>query len=136
MRKPMEDDDYIDYSQPSLVQKRDSGSEKNMETEIIRNVLKNRFFEEMSKYNFDFDLISSGKRNKNEEFHKFNLFIRDMYEEVRILMSDMALFLEEDLFDAKTVTQCFNEENMIILREEFSIKFKRKKSRLEILIDD
>lgn len=132
----MEDDNYIDYSQPSLVQKREPNSEKNVETEIIRSVLKSKFFEEMSKYSFDFDLISSGKRNKNEEFHKFNLFIRDMYEEVRILMSDMALFLEEDLFDAKTVIQCFNEENMIILREEFSIKFRRKKSRLEILIDE
>ena len=55
----MEDDNYIDYSQPSLVQKREPNSEKNVETEIIRSVLKNRFFEEMSKYGFNFDLISS-----------------------------------------------------------------------------
>ena len=39
----MEDDDYIDYSQPSLVQKKDPNSERNIETEIIRNVLKNKF---------------------------------------------------------------------------------------------
>lgn len=129
-------EDYIDYSQPSLVPKRESNGERNVENDIVRNVLKAKFFQYMEPYNFDFDIISSGKRNRNEEFHKFNLFLKYMYEESKILMSDMVLFLEEDMFEVKQIVQCLNEENMIILREELSIKFRRKKSKLELLIDD
>jgi hypothetical protein len=128
---------YIDYSQKSLMAKREFNTpEKSMENDIIRKVMKDRFYSEMKPYNFNFEVISSGKRNKNESFHVFNLFLKNMYEEHRVFMTDMVLFMEEDLFEIKPVLQCLNEENTLILREELSIKYKRKKSKLELLLED
>lgn len=129
--------DYVDYSQKSLMPKKEfNNPEKSMENDIIRKVMKDNFFNEMKPYAFDFDVISSGKRNKNEAFHIFNLFLKNMYEEHRILMTDMVLFMEEDLFEVKPLLQCLNEENTVILREELSIKYRRKKSKLELLLED
>jgi hypothetical protein len=53
-------------------------------------------------------------------------------------MEDMALFLEEDYFDAKTTVNCLNEENLYVLREEMTVrhKIKRKKTRLSLIIEE
>lgn len=137
MEKETEKEDYVDYSQKSLMPKREyNNPEKSIENDIIRKVMKDKFFNEMKPYDFNFDVISSGKRNKNESFHIFNLFLKNMYEEHRILMTDMVLFMEEDLFEVKPLLQCLNEENTVILREELSIKYRRKKSKLELLLED
>lgn len=137
MEKETEKEDYVDYSQKSLMPKREyNNPEKSIENDIIRKVMKDKFFNEMKPYAFNFDVISSGKRNKNESFHIFNLFLKNMYEEHRILMTDMVLFLEEDLFEVKPLLLCLNEENTVILREELSIKYRRKKSKLELLLED
>lgn len=137
MEKETEKEDYVDYSQKSLMPKREyNNPEKSIENDIIRKVMKDKFFNEMKPYDFNFDVISSGKRNKNESFHIFNLFLKNMYEEHRILMTDMILFLEEDLFEVKPLLLCLNEENTVILREELSIKYRRKKSKLELLLED
>ena len=137
MEKETEKEDYVDYSQKSLMPKREyNNPEKSIENDIIRKVMKDKFFNEMKPYDFNFDVISSGKRNKNESFHIFNLFLKNMYEEHRILMTDMVLFLEEDLFEVKPLLLCLNEENTVILREELSIKYRRKKSKLELLLED
>lgn len=126
-----------EFDRPSLAPKREPNSERNNENEIVRSVLKKKFFDRLENHKFNLDIISNGKRNKNEQFHRFNLFIKEMYEE-RILMTDMFFFLEEDVFDTKTTLSCFNEENTLILKEELAIKYHRrhKKSKLELLIED
>lgn len=126
-----------EFDRPSLTPKREPNSERNNENEIVRSVLKKKFFDRLNGHKFDLDIISNGKRNRNEQFHRFNLFIKEMYEE-RILMTDMFFFLEEDVFDTKTTLSCFNEENTLILKEELAIKYCRrhKKSKLELLIED
>ena len=109
---------------------------KNIEEDLVRSVLKKRFFESLSQMSLDMDVVVNGRRNKNEQFHRFNLFVKDMYES-RILMQDIFYFLEEDLFDTKTVLSCFNEENLFLLREELAIKYsKKKKSNLNFLIEE
>jgi hypothetical protein len=126
-----------EFEKASLNPKRESNSERNNENEIVRNVLKKRFFERLVEYNLDLDTIANGKRNRNEQFHMFNLFLKEMYEK-RFLMTDMFYFLEEDVFDVKTALSCFNEDNTCILREELAIKHHKtqRKSNLELLIDD
>lgn len=109
---------------------------KNIEEDLVRDVLKKRFFKSLSEMSLDMDVVVNGRRNKNEQFHRFNLFVKDMYES-RILMQDIFYFLEEDLFDTKTVLSCFNEENLFLLREELAIKYsKKKKSNLNFLIEE
>jgi hypothetical protein len=109
---------------------------KNIEDDIVRTVLKKRFFESLSQMGLDMEVVINGRRNKNEQFHRFNLFVKDMYES-RILMQDIFYFMEEDMFDTKTVLSCFNEENLFLLREELAIKYsKKKKSNLNFLIEE
>lgn len=131
-------DNLTEFYQPSLTPKRENNFEKNTENDIVRSVLKTRFFDKLTLENLDLDIVSNGKRNRNEQFHKFNLFIKMMYENHRILMHDMVQFLEEDWFDYKSVLQCLNEENYFILREELQIKYhrKQKRSKLELLIEE
>lgn len=131
-------DNLSEFMQPSLAPKRENNFEKSVENDIVRSCLKSRFFENLSLENLDLDIVSNGKRNKNEQFHLFNLFLKKMYEHKRIYMHDMVQFLEEDWFDVKTVLNCLNEENTYILREELAIKYNRKQktSNLEFLIEE
>ena len=130
--------ELYEFMQPNLNPKREQGFQKNTENEIIRSCLKSKFFEYLAKENLDLDIVANGKRNRNEQFHIFNLFIRKMYEEHKILMTDMILFLEEDWFEMKVAANCFNEENLLYLKEELAIKYHRKirKSFLEDLIEE
>ena len=130
-------DNLSEFYQPTLAPRRENNYEKNTENEIIRNCLKSKFFDKLNLENLDLDLVSNGKRSKNEQFHKFNLFIKYMYEKHRIYMHDMVQFLEEDIFETKMVLQCLNEENYLILREELAIKYnKKRKSNLIELLED
>ncbi len=131
-------DNLSEFYQPSLTPRRENNFEKNTENEIVRSCLKSKFNKFLSLEELDLDIVSNGKRNKNEQFHKFNLFIKNMYENHKILMHDMVQFLEEDWFDYKIVIQCLNEENYFILREELLIKYRRKqkRSKLELLLED
>jgi hypothetical protein len=112
--------------------------DRDLETDIFKRISKSLFIEELEKMKFDLELVSNGRRNKNEHFHKFNLFIKRMNTEQKFSMCDMFIFMEEDYFDTKTVMGCLNEENIYVLREEASIRFnrKQKKSRLTLLIEE
>jgi hypothetical protein len=118
--------------------KKDCMVNRDLESDIFKNLSKEVFSTEMEKMGFDLMLVANGRRNKNEHFHKFNIFIKMMNSEKKFSIHDMALYLEEDYFDMKTVANCFNEENLYILREEMTLKYniKQKKTRLTLIIEE
>lgn len=118
--------------------KKDSLVDRDLETDIFKRISKDVFTKELSKLNLDFSLVSNGRRHKNEHFHRFNIFIKDMNYVKKFSIHDMALFMEEDFFEMKTVINCFNEENLYVLREEVSHRYniKRTKSRLDLIIEE
>ena len=130
----MIDDFLLDEIKP----KKDSLVDRDLESDIFRRLTKAVFVEELERLNLDLEMVSNGRRIKNEHFHRFNIFIKDMNMNRKYSMEDMALFLEEDYFDAKTTVNCLNEENLYVLREEMTVrhKIKRKKTRLSLIIEE
>lgn len=118
--------------------KKDSMIDRDLESDIFKKLSKEVFSAELEKNTFDLTLVSNGRRNKNDHFHRFNIFMKQMNNEKKFSMHDMVLYLEEDFFDMKTVVGCLNEENLYILREEMTIRYnvKQKKSRLTLIIDE
>ena len=118
--------------------KKDCLVDRDLESDIFKRLSKEVFTEEMEKNTFDLTKVSNGRRNKNDHFHRFNIFMKQMNNEKKFSMHDMVLYLEEDFFDMKTVVGCLNEENLYILREEMTIRYnvKQKKSRLTLIIDE
>lgn len=137
----MIDDDNIEeglanYQRKTLTPKREP-LDRSQEDDILRTVSKQKFYDLIKLEGINLEIVSNGKRNRNEEFHKFNLFVNKIYNDHRFLMTDLFLYLEEDWFDAKTTANCFNEENLVILREESTIRFhKKSKKQLMFLIDE
>lgn len=129
----MIDEFMIDEIKP----KKDSMVDRDLETEIFKRIVKSTFLEELEKLNVDLTVVSNGRRNKNEQFHNFNIFVKNMHTVRKISMQDIASFLEEDFFDTKTVLNCLNEENLYILREEMAKRYniKQTKSRLSLIIE-
>lgn len=129
----MIDEFMIDEIKP----KKDSMVDRDLETEIFKRIVKSTFLEELEKLNVDLTVVSNGRRNKNEQFHNFNIFVKNMHTIRKISMQDIASFLEEDFFDTKTVLNCLNEENLYILREEMAKRYniKQTKSRLSLIIE-
>lgn len=115
--------------------KKDFWVERNPEVEQTKKIMKTEFFEELDKLKLDMDLVSNGKRVKNESFHRFNLFLSNIIKTKNIQLSDVAIFLEEDYFDFKAVLNCFNEENLYLLREEMAGKLPRIKTKLKKFIE-
>lgn len=116
--------------------KKDSMVEKNAENDIFRKMLKSQFEIKLNELDLDMTIVSNGRRNKNEQFHIFNIFIKDMFVN-NFSIADIAMFLEEDFFEMKTVVACFNEENRFLLEEELSKRFniKQKKTKLSMLVE-
>jgi len=124
---------YLDDIKP----KKDSNVDSTAETEIIKNMTTKQFLDALEATGINMTEVANGYRYKNEEFHKFNLFVDAMSNDHNISMVDIALILEESFFDMKTVVKCFNEENIFNLRYESSRKYnvKIKKSKLESIIE-
>lgn len=131
-------DETNDFHLPTINQKRVTDFEKGVENDLVKEIYKSKFFEHFYTHNFDIDIVSNGKKNKNEQFHRFNLFIKDMFEHHRYYMQDMIGFLEEDLLDTKQVLSCLNEENYYELRYELSFKYHRKQqeSKIDLLVEE
>lgn len=130
--------------------KKDFWIERNPEIEQTKKIMKTDFFTELSKLACSksnrvesdtkeletfLELVSSGKRVKNESFHRFNLFVSTQIKEKNIQLSDIAIFLEEDYFEFKAVLNCFNEENLYLLREEMAGKLPTRKTKLKQFIE-
>ena len=126
------------YMLDEIRPKKDCMVDRDLESDIFKRLSKDVFADEMKKFDFDLDLVSNGRRSKNEHFHKFNIFMKMMNSDRKFSMHDMALYLEEDYFDMKTVVNCLNEENLYILREEMTLKYniKQKKTRLTLIIEE
>ena len=126
------------YMLDEIRPKKDCMVDRDLESDIFKRLSKDVFADEMKKFDFDLDLVSNGRRSKNEHFHKFNIFMKMMNSNRKFSMHDMALYLEEDYFDMKTVVNCLNEENLYILREEMTLKYniKQKKTRLTLIIEE
>lgn len=122
--------------------KKDFWIERNPEVEQTKKIMKTDFFIGLSKLTVPQDmetfleLVSSGKRVKNESFHRFNLFVSKEIKEKNIHLSDIAIFLEEDFFEFKAVLNCFNEENLYLLREEMAGKLPTRKTKLKKFIEE
>jgi hypothetical protein len=118
--------------------KKDFWCSRDAESEQVKKITKEQLFNELSKHNIDMDIVSNGKRIGNEAFHKFNLVVRKLHRTDNLSLSDIAFYLEEDLFEMKTVVGCFNEENTYLLREELTKRFnyKKKKTKLKNFIED
>jgi hypothetical protein len=129
--------------------KKDFWIERNPEVEQTKKIMKTDFFAELSKLAKNdksdsdsskemetfLELVSSGKRVRNESFHRFNLFVSNQIREKNIQLSDIAIFLEEDYFEFKAVLNCFNEENLYLLREEMAGKLPTRKTKLKQFIE-
>lgn len=118
--------------------KKDFWVQRDAEAEQVKKIAKEQLFNEIKKHSIDMDVVSNGKRVGNEHFHKFNLLIRRLNKVENISLADIAFYMEEDLFDFKVVTQCFNEETIYLLREELVKRFnyKKKKTKLKEFLED
>ena len=58
--------------------KKDCMVNRDLESDIFKNLSKEVFTSEMEKMDLDLNLVSNGRRSKNEHFHKFNIFIKMM----------------------------------------------------------
>ena len=128
----------FEFVLPSIEQKRGSSFATGVENDMVKDIYKTNFLSKFYEMNLDIDTICNGKKNKNEQFNKLNLLIKDMYEHHRYFMQDMFTFLEEDLMDTKQVWACFNEENMYELRYELSVKYhvKQNESKIELMMEE
>lgn len=131
-------DEVNDFHLPTLNQKKGSDFEKGVENDLIKEIYKSKFFEKFEATGLDLDIVSNGKKNRNEQFHLFNLFLKDMFENQRYYMQDMVSFLVEDVLETKQVLNCLNEENRYELEYEMKFKYhiKQNESKIDLLLED
>lgn len=134
LQKP---EDSIQFLEKIAI-KKDFWVQRDTELEQIKKISKEQLFNEIKKHNIDMELVSNGKRIGNETFHRFNLLVRRLNRIESLSISDIAFYLEEDLFDFKVVISCFNEENVYLLREELVKRFnyKKKKTKLKEFLEE
>ena len=108
---------------------------------------KDEFLKRMSEFGIDLETIDeesrlpvdilkiiSNKRN-NEQFFKFNIFLKQMHLNGDINIVESAVYLYKEFFDMKTVVKCLNEENLYLIRKELTKRFKgkcKKQSSLQL----
>lgn len=99
--------------------------DQKQETEIsiLGSMRKKDFFDIIFRNEIDLSKVSEKKKDQNEDFHKFNILIKQLKKERKYTLIEVASFLHKDLFIEKTVIECFNEENFYNLRCEFSKKY-------------
>lgn len=134
----MEEQLSIDaYMIEEIKPKKDATVDSTSEQDIMKRMIKTQFLADLEATGINMEAVSNGRRYKNEEFHKFNLFIDGMSNDKNISLVDIVLFLEEAYFDMRTVLKCLNEENEYNLKYEASRQFniKIKKSKLESIIE-
>ena len=96
--------------------KKDFWVQRDAESEQVKKIAKEQLYGEIKKHNIDMDVVSNGKKVGNDNFHRFNLLVRRLNRIESISLSDIAFYMEEDLFDFKVVLSCLNEENIYLLR--------------------
>jgi hypothetical protein len=118
--------------------KKDFWVQRDAESEQVKKIAKEQLYGEIKKHNIDMEVVSNGKRVGNDNFHRFNLLVRRLNRVESIALSDIAFYLEEDLFDFKVVISCLNEENVYLLREELVKRFnyKKKKTKLKEFMEE
>jgi len=118
--------------------KKDFWVQRDAESEQVKKIAKEQLYGEIKKHNIDMEIVSNGKRVGNDNFHRFNLLVRRLNRVESIALSDIAFYLEEDLFDFKVVISCLNEENVYLLREELVKRFnyKKKKTKLKEFMEE
>lgn len=118
--------------------KKDFWVQRDAESEQVKKIAKEQLYGEIKKHNIDMEIVSNGKRVGNDNFHRFNLLVRRLNRIESISLSDIAFYLEEDLFDFKVVISCLNEENVYLLREELVKRFnyKKKKTKLKEFMEE
>lgn len=84
----------------------------------LHDIQKRNFYKELEKYGIDLTKISTKRRSFNEDFHRFNLVVKNMKFESRLTMVECAKYLMNDYFKESEVLLCFNEENRYELEKE------------------
>ena len=88
------------------------------EDRILRKLSKDVFFEILKKSEIDLEkLVQKRKKNDYLPFHKFNFILKELHNSEKIGIADSAIYLEMDMFSAKEIFACLNEENMYELRK-------------------
>lgn len=93
------------------------------ESHLIKSIRKKDFFELVFMNEIDMKRVSDKKKDQNEDFHKFNILVKQLITDKQYNLIEIATFLADDLFKEKIVIECFNEENYYNLRCEFSKKY-------------
>jgi len=112
-----------------------SYSNRNVEEELEKRMTRDLLIETILINELDIKKIS-GKKNGNDQFHKFNIIIKDLVLNGAFTFVEVACFIEETYFDMRSVLKCFNEENLLILKQELlsshRLKAERGLKRLEL----
>lgn len=118
--------------------KKDFWVQRDAESEQVKKIAKEQLYAEIKRHDINMEIVSNGKRVGNDNFHKFNLLVRRLNKLDSFTISDIAFYLEEDLFDFKVVVSCLNEENVYLLREELVKRFnyKKKKTKLKEFMEE
>jgi hypothetical protein len=108
-------------------------TEINIENEITKKIMRERFFGEFKENNFNLkNLIVNVKEDINN-LGKFNFFLRMVKQNYHINIYDSILFLEDEGYDIKKLGGLLNSENKATLKTELMEKFRMKKVEPSIL---
>lgn len=73
--------------------------------------------------------IVSRKRANNEQFYILNILLKRLHLNGEINIIESSIYMYKEFFDMKTVVKCLNEENIYLIRQELSKRFKIKGSK-------
>ena len=73
--------------------------------------------------------IVSRKRANNEQFYILNILLKSLHLNGEINIIESSIYMYKEFFDMKTVVKCLNEENIYLIRQELSKRFKIKGSK-------
>ena len=104
---------------------------------IVGRLSKDVFFEIIKNSEIDLEkLVQKRKKNDYLPFHKFNFIIKQLHKDKKVNIADAAVYLETDMFCAKDIFGCLNEENMYELRKSMAEKhnISLQKTSLDLVL--
>lgn len=100
----------------------------------IDEMEKQKFFSLVEIAKIDLKSVSLPKKELNDHFHKFNVLVGRLNGR-GFSVFDIAMYLFEDYFERiQDVLNCFDENNLWLLKEEASLKYH--KGKLKTILDN
>jgi hypothetical protein len=97
--------------------------QEELDYDVIKQMDKKAFFKLIEDNNIDLDEVVKKKKDRNVNFHRFNLLVREQCEKGHLNIVEIAVYLYTDYFKTNDVLECFDEYNNYDLRCEISNKF-------------